>query len=150
MNEEACPLPTPPGKEEKAAMEHMLAGRRIAVVGLSDDPSRPSHEVASFLASIGLEIIPVNPKYSEVLGKKCYPSLHEVPGTIDVVDIFRRAEFCPEVVREAIEVGAKGIWLQSGIRSPESRRLAQEAGVDYVEDRCMKVEHGRKGKGFQK
>ena len=106
MNEQACPLPTPPSPEEKAPMERMLAGRRIAVVGLSDDPTRPSYEVAQYLASIGLEIIPVNPKCERVLGRKCYASLREVPGKIDVVDVFRRAEFCPEVVKEAIAVRA--------------------------------------------
>lgn len=141
MNEEACPMPTPPGPDEKAAMERMLAGKRIAVVGLSSDPSRPSYEVAGFLASIGLEIIPVNPGCEQVMGKKCYPSLHEVPGSIDVVDVFRRAEFCPQVVRDAIQAGARGVWLQSGIRSPEAKKLAKEAGMDYVEDRCLKVEH---------
>ena len=125
-------------------MERMLAGRRIAVVGLSDDPTRPSYEVAQYLASIGLEIIPVNPKCERVLGRKCYASLREVPGKIDVVDVFRRAEFCPEVVKEAIAVGAGGVWLQSGVRSPQAKKLAQEAGMDYVEDRCLKVEHARR------
>ncbi|MCC6423172.1 MAG: CoA-binding protein [Phycisphaerales bacterium] len=144
MNEQACPLPTPPSPEEKAPMERMLAGRRIAVVGLSDDPTRPSYEVAQYLASIGLEIIPVNPKCERVLGRKCYASLREVPGKIDVVDVFRRAEFCPEVVKEAIAVGAGGVWLQSGVRSPQAKKLAQEAGMDYVEDRCLKVEHARR------
>jgi predicted CoA-binding protein len=144
MNEQACPLPTPPGPQEKAAMERMLAGRRIAVVGLSDDPDRPSYEVAEYLASIGLEIIPVNPKCDQVLGKKCYASLRDVPGTIDVVDVFRRAEFCPEVVRDAIAAGAKGVWLQSGIHSPQAKQLAQEAGLEYVENRCLKVEHARR------
>lgn len=141
MSDEACPIPTPPESDEKEMMERMLAGRRIAVVGLSDDPSRPSYEVAGYLASIGLEIIPVNPRYEQVMGKKCYPSLREVPGTIDVVDVFRRAEYCPQVVRDAIQAKAGGVWLQSGVRSLEAKRLAQEAGMDYVEDRCLKVEH---------
>ena len=119
----------------------MLVAKRVAVVGLSDDPSRASHGVASYLQSAGKEIIPVNPNYDRVLGVKCYPSLEEVPGRIDVVDVFRRPEFCADVVRSAVAVGAKGVWLQSGIVSEEARRIAAEAGIDFVQDRCMKVDH---------
>lgn len=141
MNDQACPLPTPPTPEEKAAMDRMLAGKRIAVVGLSDDPDRPSYEVAQYLDSIGLEIVPVNPHCRQVLGKKCHPALGDVPGRMDVVNVFRRPEYCPDIVRDAIAAGAGGVWLQSGIRSPEAKRLAREAGLDYIEDRCLKVEH---------
>ena len=141
MSEEACPLPGNPGAREADAVRRMLAGRRIAVVGLSDDPSRASHGVASYLASVGKEIIPVNPNYTTVMGRPCYPSLEAVPGPIDVVDVFRRPEFCADVVRSAVAVGAKGVWLQSGIVSEEARRIAREAGVDFVQDRCLKVDH---------
>jgi predicted CoA-binding protein len=119
----------------------MLAGRRIAVVGLSTDPYRPSHDVARYLERAGYEIIPVNPLHDEVMGHKCYPRLQDVPGPIDVVDVFRRAQFCADVARDAVEAGAKGLWLQSGIVSDEAREIARRAGLDYVEDRCLKVDH---------
>ena len=124
----------------------MLAGKRVAVVGLSDDPNRPSHDVATYLQSVGKEIIPVNPNHRTVLGLKCYPSLEAVPGTIDVVDVFRRPEFCADVVRSAVAVGARGVWLQTGITNREAERLAAEAGLDFVQDRCLKVEHMFRGR----
>lgn len=139
---EACPLPsTPEDRSEAAAVRRMLAGKRIAVVGLSDDPSRPSHGVASYLRSVGKEVIPVNPTHATVMGLKCYASLEAVPGPIDVVDVFRRPEHCADVVRSAIAVRAKGVWLQTGIVSDEARQIARRAGIDFVEDRCMKVDH---------
>jgi uncharacterized protein len=141
MPEDACPLPTDPPADEAAIIRRMLGARRIAVVGLSDDPTRPSHDVARYLRSAGKEIIPVNPNHSKVMGLTCYASLAAVPASIEVVDVFRRPEFCAGVVREAIAAGAKGVWLQSGIVSEEAERLAAEAGIDFVQDRCMKVEH---------
>jgi len=138
---EACPMPSTPEAAEAAAVRRMLAGQRIAVVGLSDDPSRASFGVASYLRSVGKEIVPVNPNLENVMGLKCYPRLEDVPGPIDVVDVFRRPEFCADVVRSAVAVGAKGVWLQSGIVSDEARAIARKAGIDYVEDRCMKVDH---------
>lgn len=143
MPADACPLPTEPDDYEAAAVRRMLAGRRIAVVGLSDDPSRPSYDVAAYMKSAGKEIIPVNPNHREVLGQRCYPSLEEVPGPIDVVNVFRRPEHCPDVVHQAVKVGAKGVWLQSGIVSDEAERIALEAGIDFVQDRCLKVDHYR-------
>src|SRR5687767_6558333 len=131
---DACPLPTGDKGSDADAVRRMLAGRRVAVVGLSDDPSRPSYDVASYLKSVGKEILPVNPNHKTVLGITCYPSLAAVPGPIDVVDVFRRPEFCAEVVRDAVEVGAKGVWLQSGITSDEGREIARRAGIDYVEN----------------
>lgn len=140
MSDDACPMPTPPGGEADA-VRRMLAGRRIAVVGLSEDPSRASYGVASYLESVGKEIVPVNPNHRRVLGRACYASLEDVPGPIDVVDVFRRPEFCADVVRSAVAIGAKGVWLQSGIVSPEADRIAREAGIDFVQDRCMKIDH---------
>jgi hypothetical protein len=119
----------------------MLRGRRIAVVGLSDDPSRASHGVASYLRSVGKEIVPVNPKYKTVMGLPCYARLEDVPGEIDVVDVFRRPEHCADVARSAAAIGAKGLWLQSGIVSDEARNIAEDAGLDFVQDRCLKVDH---------
>ena len=141
MPDDACPLPNRPESREGDAVRRMLAGKRVAVVGLSDDPSRASYGVAAYLRSAGKEILPVNPNYETVMGLKCYPSLEDVPGAIDVVDVFRRPEFCADVARAAVAVGAKGVWLQSGIRSEEARRIAAEAGIDFVQDRCMKVDH---------
>ena len=141
MSEDACPLPVNRQGGEAEMVRRMVDAKRIAVVGLSDDPSRPSYDVASYLKSAGKEILPVNPNHDTVMGLKCYRSLAEVPGGIDVVDVFRRPEFCADVVRDAVEAGAKGVWLQSGIKSPEARDIARRAGIDYVEDRCLKVEH---------
>ena len=141
MSEDACPLPSRPSDDEAGVIHRMLSAKRIAVVGLSEDPTRPSHDVARYLQSVGKQIIPVNPNHAKVLGLKCYPSLEAVPGPVDVVDVFRRAEFCADVVRDAIAAGAKGVWLQTGIISDEARQLAAEAGIDFVQDRCMKVEH---------
>lgn len=139
---DACPLPSSNRSNvpEADAITRMLKGKRIAVVGLSDNQSRTAHRVAEFLRSTGREVVPVNPNYEEVMGVRCYPTIASVPGNIDVVDVFRRAEFCDDVVRDAIEAGAGGVWLQSGIINDEARRLALEAGIDYVEDRCLMVE----------
>ncbi len=119
-----------------------LSMTRIAVVGLSDDPARPSSEVARYLMEHGFEIIPVNPKVKEVLGLKSYPSLLEVPGEIDVVDVFRRPEFVPQVIDEAIARKARVVWLQEGITSPALER-ARAAGLIAIEDKCMMKEHRR-------
>jgi len=141
MPEDACPLPTNPAGRQAEIVRRLLAGKRIAIVGLSDDPSRPSYGVASYLLSVGKEIIPINPNHARVMGLTCYPSLEAVPGPIDVVDVFRRPEHCADVVRTAVKVGAKGVWLQSGIVSAEAERVAREAGIDFVQDRCIKVDH---------
>ena len=141
MPEDACPLPTNPSGRQAEIVRRLLAGKRIAIVGLSDDPSRPSYGVASYLLSVGKEIIPINPNHARVMGLNCYPSLEAVPGPIDVVDVFRRPEHCADVVRSAVAVGAKGVWLQSGIVSAEAERVAREAGIDFVQDRCIKVDH---------
>jgi predicted CoA-binding protein len=138
---EGCPLPSTPKQDEAATIRRLLAAKRIAIVGLSDDSSRPSYGVATYLQAHGFEVLPVNPNCSTVLGLRCYSTLAEVPGPIDLVDVFRRPQFCPQVVRDAIAAGAKAVWLQSGIRSPEAKRLAQAANLDYVEDRCLMVEH---------
>lgn len=117
---------------------------RIAVVGLSDDPYRSSYDVAASLLQAGYEIVPVNPTIDEVFGLRSYPSLADVPGDIDVVDVFRRREHLEGVATEAVGAGAKALWLQSGLRSPQARRIAGEAGVDYVEDHCLKIEVARR------
>jgi predicted CoA-binding protein len=144
-DEEACPLPAHGKGTDAEAVRRMVDGKRIAVVGLSDDPSRPSYDVAQYLRSAGKEILPVNPNHKTVMGLTCYPSLAAVPGPIDVVDVFRRPEFCAEVARDAVAAGAKGLWLQSGVRSDEAGEIARRAGLDFVQDRCLKVEHMFRG-----
>jgi predicted CoA-binding protein len=123
--------------------------RRIAVVGLSNDPSRPSYDVAAYLQRHGYEIFPVNPvlKGQTVLGREVYGSLQEVPQPVEIVDVFRRSEFVPAVVDDALAAGARVIWTQLGVRHDEALRGASEAGVTVVEDRCTKVEHARLGVG---
>lgn len=115
--------------------------RTIAVVGLSPKPERDSNSVARYLQGVGYRVIPVNPGNEEILGERSYASLSDIPEQVDIVDVFRRAEHTPPIVREAVAIGAKAVWLQQGIRSEESRRIAEEAGVDYVEDQCIRTVH---------
>lgn len=122
-------------------IENILNFKTIAVVGISDDPERPSHFVASFLGSHGYKIIPVNPKLTEWEGKKCYPDLLSIPEKVDVVDIFRRAEAVPPIVDEAIKIKAKVVWMQEGIVNEEAAAKARAAGIEVVMDKCMKKEY---------
>jgi predicted CoA-binding protein len=126
-------------------IDAILAMKRIAVVGLSSDPSRPSHDVARYLQRKGYEIIPVNPTEGEILGEHAYANLSDIPEPPEVVDVFRRSEFVGTVVDEAIEVGAKAIWLQLGVIDEIAARKAREAGLLVVMDRCLKVEHAMRG-----
>ncbi len=113
--------------------------RTIAIVGLSDNPLRESYEVAEFLQRKGYRIIPVNPSVDEVLGEKSYPSLRDVPVPVDVVDVFRRAEHTPEIAEQAVEIGAKVIWLQDGIVNEEARRIAEDAGLTVIMGVCIRA-----------
>jgi predicted CoA-binding protein len=140
MSGEACTLPSR-GGEEHEIIGRMLSSKRIAIVGMSDDPGRPSHRIGAYLLSNGFEIIPVNPKHENVLGKKCYPSLRDVPEKIDLVNVFRRPLACAAVAEDAISIGAKGLWLQSGIRNEDAKKIAEQAGMDFIQDRCIMVEH---------
>jgi predicted CoA-binding protein len=123
------------------SIESILDYKTIAVVGISDDPTRPSHFVASFLESHGYKIIPVNPKLSEWEGKKCYPDLSSVPVKVDIIDIFRRSEAVPPIVDEAIAIKAKAIWMQEGIINEEAASKARKAGIEVVMDKCLKKEY---------
>ena len=114
-----------------------------ALVGVSANPIRSSNFVASYLVRTPLRTYPVNPMYEEVLGMKCYPSLADLPEVPDIVDIFRRPSEIPGVVEQAIEVGAKVVWFQLGLRHDEAARMAEEAGLLVVQDRCLKIEHAR-------
>ncbi len=123
-------------------LEEMLrTTRTIAVVGLSSDPGRDSNSVARYLQEVGYRVVPVNPHEDEVLGERAFPSLADLAEAPDLVDVFRRAEHTPDVAREAVAIGAKALWLQSGIVNAESRRIAEEAGLAYVEDECIRTVH---------
>jgi predicted CoA-binding protein len=115
----------------------------IAVVGLSGRRFRPSYGVAEYMQKAGYRIIPVNPQESEVLGEKCYPDLESVPEDVDIVDIFRRSEFVPEIVEAAIRKGAKVIWMQEGVIHEDAARRAQAAGLTVIMDRCILKDHRR-------
>ncbi len=123
-------------------IKHILANSKtIAVVGLSPKANRPSNQVALYLQQAGYTIIPVNPGHTEILGETCYPDLQAVPVPVDVVDIFRRADQVTAIVREAIAIQARVIWMQQGIVNNDAAELAGQAGLTVVMDRCMKVDH---------
>lgn len=117
--------------------------RRIAMVGLSSNPFRPSHFAAIYLISEGYDVIPVNPREPEVLGRKSYPAVNAIPSPVDVVDIFRESAAVPEIVEEAIAAKAKVIWMQLGVMHEQAAERARRAGLEVVMDRCMKIEHAR-------
>ena len=119
----------------------ILAQKTIAVVGLSPRPDRPSYQVAEYLKDAGYRIVPVNPAVEEVLGEKSYPDLRSVPGTIDVVDVFRRPSDVMPVVEDAIEAGAGYVWMQEGIVNEAAAEKAEAAGIPVVMDLCIKKEH---------
>jgi predicted CoA-binding protein len=117
--------------------------KRVAMVGLSTDWSRPSNFAAKYLLDHGFEVIPVNPKYPEILGQKCYTDLSDIPTPVDIVDLFQRIERVPPFVDQAIEIGAKVVWLQLGIVHEEAAQKARDAGLEVVQNRCMKIEYAR-------
>jgi uncharacterized protein len=125
--------------------EILQSARVIAVVGLSSKRYRPSYGVAEYMQRAGYRIVPVNPQETEVLGEKCYPDLDAVPEAIDIVDIFRRSEYVPEIVEAAIRKGAKVIWMQEDVLHEDAARRAADAGLDVVMDRCILKEHRRLG-----
>jgi predicted CoA-binding protein len=125
--------------------EILRVGRTIAVVGLSAKRYRPSYGVAEYLQRAGYRVIPVNPHETEILGEKCYPDVESVPEPIDIVDVFRRSEFVPEIVEAAIRKGAKVVWMQEGVIHEEAARRAREAGLEVVMDRCILKDHRRLG-----
>ncbi len=116
---------------------------RVAIVGLSPKPYRASHSVAAYLDQHGYEITPVNPNAGEILGHKCYPSLKEVPQPLEIVDIFRNPSAIPAIVADAIECGAKVIWMQLGLIHEAAAQQAREAGLQVVMNRCIEIEHAK-------
>ena len=134
---------TPPTAGQRLAI--LRRAKTIAVVGASSKPARASNFVLTYLlsSSTSYEVWPVTPNETEILGAKCYPSLEDLPGVPDVVDVFRRADQLPGVAREAAEAGAKAFWMQLGLHSDEAAEIAHEAGLDVVSNRCIKIEHAR-------
>jgi predicted CoA-binding protein len=129
--------------DPRTIQQLILNARTVAVVGLSGSELRPSNFVGYYLKRHGYTVIPVNPQEERVLGEQSYPSLADVPGQIDVVDVFRDPAAVPEIARQAVEVGAGALWLQFGVISDEGARIAQAGGLSVVMDRCLKVEHAR-------
>jgi uncharacterized protein len=115
----------------------------IAVVGLSSNPLRASYFVGYYLKRHGYQVIPVNPRETEILGEKCYPSLTEVPVHVDVVNVFRAPDALPGIARDAVAIGADALWCQFGVINAEGAKIAEDGGVTVIMDRCIKVEHAR-------
>ncbi|MFZ3215398.1 MAG: CoA-binding protein [Candidatus Acidiferrales bacterium] len=141
--------PIPAGGVQGAAgsdpiAEILRSSRTIAVVGLSHRKFRPSYGVSEYLQSAGYRIVPVNPNESEVLGEKAYARLEDVPAKVDIVDIFRRSEFVPEIVDAAIRIGARGVWMQEGVMHEEAAERARRAGLFVMMDACILKEHMRR------
>jgi hypothetical protein len=115
--------------------------KTIAIVGLSDKPNRPSYRIASYLQAHGFRVVPVNPGPTEILGEKSYANLKDIPFPVDMVNVFRQSEECLAVAQDAVAIDAKSLWLQQGIINLEAQKLAQENGLAFVMDRCIKVDH---------
>lgn len=127
---------------DRTEMKEILANnKRIAVVGLSNNPERTSYMVSEAMQNAGFEIIPVNPAINEVLGVKAVPSLKDIVGKVDIVNVFRRSEFLPEIAKETVEIGANVFWAQLGVENEAAYHYLKENGVTVIMDRCIKVEH---------
>jgi predicted CoA-binding protein len=129
--------------QDPEVIRRVLGRRRVAIVGLSSNHLRPSHFVGYYLLRHGYDVVPVNPREKEVLGRRSYASLLDVPEGVDTVDVFRAPEAVPEIAREAVEIGARSLWLQFGVISEEGAAIAADKGLDVVMDRCIKIEHAR-------
>ena len=117
----------------------------IAVVGMSNNENKAAFAIPAGLQSAGFTVIPVNPNAEEILGQKSYPSLADVPATVDIVNVFRPAAEAPGIAQQAVDIGAKALWLQKGLTSPEARKIAETAGLAYVEDLCIGVARAQYG-----
>jgi uncharacterized protein len=130
--------------QDPLAIQRVLnTARTIAVVGLSGNPLRPSNFVGYYLMRHGYQVIPVNPRESEILGEKSYPALTDVPVPVDVVDVFRAPDALPAIARDAVAIGAGTLWCQFGVINAEGAQIAADGGLTVVMDRCIKVEHAR-------
>jgi uncharacterized protein len=128
-----------PGDEEIALL--LRNARTIAIVGLSDRPTRDSHSVAMYLMENGYRIIPVNPSCPEILGEKSYPDLLSIKDKVDIVDIFRKTEFIPEIIDEAIQIKAGAVWMQLGLSHDQAAQKARDAGLMVIQLKCIKIDH---------
>jgi predicted CoA-binding protein len=130
-----------------AVIDRILSeAKTVAVVGISDKPERPSHGVARYLQERGYRVIPVNPVLTEVLGEKVYKSLSDIPGKVDLIDVFRKSEEVPPIAEEAIRIGARFFWMQEGVISIAARERLEQAGIPVVMDLCMKKELAKRGR----
>jgi predicted CoA-binding protein len=130
--------------DDIAGLRRILTrSRTLAVVGLSANWYRPSYFAAKYMLDHGYRVIPVNPTYREVLGQPCYPDLRSIPDPVDIVDCFRKPGEMVALARDAVAIGAKVLWMQLGIRNEEAARIASDAGLDVVMNRCVKIEHAR-------
>jgi len=130
--------------DDISGLRRILAhSKTIAVVGLSGDWFRPSYFAAKYMLEHGYTVIPVNPRYPEIMGQKSYASLRDIPARVDIVDVFRKTSDVLPIAQEAIAIGAKVLWQQIGVSNMEAVALAETAGLDTVIDRCVKIEHGR-------
>jgi uncharacterized protein len=136
--------------ESDAITQILKSGKTVAVVGLSSQCMRPSYGVAQYLQSAGYRIIPVNPNETEVLGEKSYVRLQDVPVPVDIVDIFRRSVFVPEIVDAAIQIGARCVWMQEGVVHAEAAQRAKRAGIFVVMDKCTLKEHANRARELQR
>jgi uncharacterized protein len=130
--------------QDPLTIQRVLHGAQtIAVVGLSSNELRPSYFVGYYLKRHGYRVIPVNPRETDILGQKCYPSLLDVPVPVDVVDVFRAPDALPEIAREAVAIGAPTLWCQFGVINEEGAKIAEDGGLAVIMDRCIKIEHAR-------
>jgi uncharacterized protein len=129
----------------KTPAQILAESRVIAVVGASRDPDKEAHAVPRQMLRHGWQVIPVNPYADEIWGQRCYRTLADIPGPVDMVNVFRPSEDTPEVARQAVAIGARSLWLQQGIASARSRAIAEAGGLDYVEDHCIAVERALSG-----
>src|SRR5450432_923082 len=135
---------TMPSVDDIAGLRRILQDcRTIAVVGLSANWYRPSYFADKYMQDKGYRIVPVNPNYTEVLGEKCYPDLRAIPDPVDIVDCFRKAEEMVPIARDAVAIHARVLWMQLGIRNLDAAKIANDAGLDVVMDRCVKIEYAR-------
>ncbi|MFW9924241.1 MAG: CoA-binding protein [Candidatus Thorarchaeota archaeon] len=126
---------------EKDIAKILLESKTIAIVGASRDPEKAAHNVPKYLQTKGYKIIPVNPSANEILGEKAYHSLSEITEPVDIIDIFRPSEYTPEIIKEAVKLKPKLIWMQLGISNEEAKMIAKNHGIKIVMNKCMKIEH---------
>jgi len=129
--------------QDPTNIQRALAEHRVAVVGMSSNELRASNFVGYYLIRHGYDVVPVNPRETEICGRKCYPSLEAVEEPVGVVDVFRDPSAVPDIARQAVDMGAKFLWLQFGVINEEGIRIAEEGGLTVIADRCMKIEHAR-------